>query len=114
MSDGVCGEWPGRRVIRLRRLFGMHALSPALEGQCRTEPSDGGFALVYVVWVLMNIGSAVFAGMVSLMVLGCAATQPESASEARMSQAQLERQQQTAGAFGSGGGGGSMGGGSMR
>jgi hypothetical protein len=71
----------------------MPALSPALEGQCRTEPSDGGFALVYVVWVLMNIGSAVFAGMVSLMVLGCAATQPESPREARLWRERLESQQ---------------------
>jgi hypothetical protein len=63
----------------------------------------------------MNLRSIGLVGLVCLMSLGCAANQPQSASEARMSQAQLERQQQTAGAFGSGGGvGGVGGGGSMR
>jgi hypothetical protein len=69
------------------------SLRSASEGQCRTEPRGGLLALMYVVWFLMNIGSAALAGMVSLMVLGCAATQPESPREARLWRERLESQQ---------------------
>lgn len=41
----------------------------------------------------MNIGSAILAGMLSLMVLGCAASQPESPREARLWRERLESQQ---------------------
>jgi hypothetical protein len=37
-----------------------------------------------------------FAVVISLMVLGCAANQPETAEQARMWQRQLERQQDAA------------------
>ena len=49
-----------------------------------------------VVWYSMSLRSTGLACILSLMILGCAANSPESASEARMWREQLARQQQGA------------------
>ena len=82
----------GTRGYQSRVNLPLSSASPAYV----QNASAGFFAFcgeAVVVWYSMGLRSTGLACILSLMILGCAANSPESASEARMWREQLERKQ---------------------